>query len=97
MSNSDPFLLRFQEPVQRSRSDVLSLGTMTKTSARESSDTDASMGWGDLGTNTHTEAREQSDQDSYNHMTLGTLTRTDSREASDSDPARQGWAIIPRS
>jgi hypothetical protein len=91
------FLLRYQEPVAPRAETEMSLGTMTKTSARESADQDASSDWMRIGTSTFTEAREQADQDPSHHVALGTQTRTDSRESSDSDPSRGGWAVIPRS
>lgn len=92
-----PFLLRYEEPVGTADSPEVVAGTMTKTSARESSDQDVSADWMTLGTGTFTENRETVDQDPTRaHMALGTQTHTFSRESAEHDPARVGWAVVPR-
>lgn len=90
------FLLRYQQIVACGADAVLAAGTMTKTSARESSDQDLVSEGLRAGTGTFTEGREQADQDPLQHAALGTQTRTDSRESADEDPSRAGWAVIPR-
>ena len=92
-----PFLCRFQE-APAPASHPMSLGTMTKTAAREEPDQDPSRWPMRLGTGTFTEAREEPDQDPsrLSAVTTATGTRTDSREQSDADPAAVGWALLPR-
>ncbi len=83
------FLLRYQQPVPVSnQGESLGAGTMTKTSARESSDQDVSREWTRTATSTFTEAREQADQDPA-RLLLATQTHTATREEVDQDPSRR--------
>lgn len=83
------FLLRYQEPVPALNPvESLGAGTMTKTSARESSDQDISADWLQGATNATTGGREQADQ-SRPHLALATQTQTRTREGVDQDPFRQ--------
>lgn len=87
-STSPAFLLRYQRPVPASdAADSATAGTMTKTSARESSDQDVSA-WMTTATQTFTETRERRDQDPA-HVCLGTQTQTATREQADRDPVRR--------
>lgn len=81
------FLLRYQQPIaDHLASSVWAAGTMTKTSARESSDQDASNSLAVRGSE-HSAARRRTQRDTA-PLALATQTHTATREQIDQDPSR---------